>query len=168
MPGTDLSKQNNSSSLPHWNCDLAYIGEAFISYRETQSSCMAPPPACCPSCLCWEGSSLPSRSSPSTPGPVQQALLCTSLTRSFVSWGRWNSWNQHCVQVCLAECSQRNLTNFFPRRMPDGALVVLHPTKQMWNCQAPMQVLSGLLCSTYSDRPKICSLLPSKLAIYSL
>lgn len=52
MPGTDLSKQNNSSSLPHWNCDLAYIGETFISYRETQNHPAWPhhqpavPPAC--------------------------------------------------------------------------------------------------------------------------
>lgn len=57
---------------------------------------------------------------------------------------------------------------FFPRRMPYGALVVPHPTKQTWNCQGDMQGPSELLYNTHSDRPKICSLLPPKLAIYSL
>lgn len=150
--------------------DLVYTGEAFISYRERQNHPAWPhhQPAVTPACA--------GKAHPFQAGPALALLVLFSRhfcvlhshKQSFVSWGRWNSWNQHCVQVCLAERLQRNLTIFFSRRMPDRALVVLHPTKQMWNCQAPMQVLSGLLYSTYSDRPKICSLLPSKLAIYSL
>lgn len=97
MPGMDLSKQFNSSSLPQWSCDLAHTGEAFISYRERQKHPARPAvtpavtgqPAVTSASPGKEGSTIPnrSRSSPSTPGPVLQALLCISLTETVLSPG---------------------------------------------------------------------------------
>lgn len=118
-----------------------------------------PTAACCHCCLPWQAH-------PSQAGPAPALLVLLgrnfhSQKLSFVSWGRWDSWNQNCVKVCPAEHLQRNLTNFFfSRRMPDRA----------WRCFIPPKRCGTVkqLCRYSQDYCKIPTVTGQRSAHHSL
>lgn len=98
------------------------------------------------------------------PGPVLQHFCALhSHKQSFVSWGRWNSWSQDCVQVCLAEQWQSNLANVCQKNDRQGTGGASCYQKDM-----ELPGSSGFMHSTHSDRPKVWPPLPSQLAISAL